>query len=85
MVAGAESDPQTQAMIKEVYRRFLPNKVVALHPPEGQMAEKIRALTPFIENQLPVDGKPTAYVCKNYICDYPTTDLTELRKLLDKR
>lgn len=84
VIAGGENDSGTQSMIRETYSRFLPNKVIALHPPGGEKAKRIEALSPFIENQVSKDDKPTAYVCKNYVCDFPTTDVSKLRELLQK-
>ncbi len=84
VIAGDQTEPGTQAMIRTIYGRFLPNKVVALHPKEMEDAKKIEALSPFIERQIMINGKPTAYVCKNYVCDFPTTDVEKLRELLQK-
>jgi uncharacterized protein YyaL (SSP411 family) len=30
----------------------------------------------------PIDGKPTAYVCRNFVCDLPVTDPDALREKL---
>ena len=46
-------------------------------------AEAISKLIPFVKAQQPVDGKPTAYVCENYSCKAPVTDLAAFVKLLD--
>ena len=85
VIAGEKTDAKTQAMVQEVYSRFLPNKVVGFHPLGGKDAKKIEALSPFMENQKALDGKPTAYVCKNYICDFPTTEISKLKELLEKK
>jgi uncharacterized protein len=82
VIAGNENDPTVQAMIRETYSRFMPNKVVILHPPEGTFSEMIEKLSPFLKNQNVINGKPTAYVCKNYVCNLPTTDLAKLKELL---
>ena len=71
-------------MTREIYSQFLPNKVVAFHPLKGEEARKIEALSPFKKNQLSMDSKTTAYVCKNYVCDFPTTDISKFKKLLEK-
>jgi hypothetical protein len=84
VIAGEEEDAKTTEMIQEVYGRFLPNKVVGLHFTTGKNAKRIEALSPFMENQKSMDGKTTAYVCKNYVCDFPTTDSAKLRQLLEK-
>src|SRR3989338_6255426 len=68
VIAGGEEDSGVQEMIRAVYSRFLPSKVVAFHPKEESTAQKIEASSPFIKDQIALSGKPTAYVCENYIC-----------------
>ncbi len=84
VLAGQPEAFGMTAMIRAVYRRFLPNKVVALHPP-GKAGEEIETLAPFLKGQATLEGNPTAYVCRNYACSLPTTDLDQLEKLLDGR
>ena len=64
----------------EVFRRFLPNLVAA-----GMVAgdREAAAGVPLLEGRAAVDGKPTAYVCRNYVCELPVTDRTALAKQLD--
>ncbi len=81
VIAGPAADPATQEMIRAVYSAFLPNKVVALHPP-GRAGQAIEALVPFLKEQVALEGKGTVYVCQNYTCDLPTSDLQKLRDLL---
>jgi len=38
---------------------------------------------PLLEARAAVDGKPTAYVCRNYACELPVTDRAALAKQLD--
>ena len=83
VIAGEKEDTEAKEMIREIYSLFLPNKVVGLHP-SGEDGKRIRALSPFMENQKSIDGKSTAYVCKNYVCDFPTTDIAKLKQLLEK-
>ncbi|MBI4358002.1 MAG: thioredoxin domain-containing protein [Candidatus Omnitrophica bacterium] len=85
VIAGDEGASGVQEMIRAVYSRFLPNKVVAFHPEEGETAQKIEALSPFITDQIALGGNPTAYVCENYICALPTTDIVKLNQLLTKQ
>ncbi|MBI2094046.1 MAG: thioredoxin domain-containing protein [Candidatus Omnitrophica bacterium] len=81
VIAATQSMPETQAMLRVVQERFLPRTVLAFRPKDGSPA--LEALLPFIQAQKPFQGKPTAYVCKNYVCNLPTTDLTKLAALLD--
>jgi uncharacterized protein YyaL (SSP411 family) len=84
VIAGNREAPGTKEMLRVLRARFMPDAVVALHEP-GAGGEEIRALVPFIKEQVQRDGKPTAYVCRNYACERPTTDPKRLEQLLDAR
>jgi uncharacterized protein len=84
VVAGKRDAPDTKALLAEVHRRFLPNKVLLLADGgDGQMylGEKLEA----IRAMSMVDGKPAAYVCENFTCKAPVTDPKVLRDLLAAR
>jgi len=82
VLAGSEGDPELAAMIRAVRIRFLPRTVVALHP-EGNGSKEIEALVPYLETQRAVDGKATAYVCRDYVCRLPVHGTCELVELLE--
>ena len=84
VIAGEESERETEAFLAAIYSRFIPNKVTALHPSEKERAASIEALAPFIKNQLSVNHRSTVYVCENYVCRFPTTELSELEKLIER-
>jgi len=68
-------------LLAEVHRHFLPNKVLLLADGAegqsylGETNEAIRAMST-------MSGKPAAYVCENFACKAPVTDVNELRSLL---
>jgi uncharacterized protein YyaL (SSP411 family) len=62
----------------EIWRDFLPNKVVVLAENAGENAEII----PLLQERSLIDGKPTAYVCENFACQRPVTTAEELREQL---
>ncbi|OGX05096.1 MAG: hypothetical protein A3G87_03450 [Omnitrophica bacterium RIFCSPLOWO2_12_FULL_50_11] len=82
VIAGDGDSALTQEMIRTIYSMFLPSKVVVFHPLDAADAESIRKLSPFVQEQVALGGKPTAYVCRNYMCEFPTSDISKLRKLL---
>ena len=69
-------------MLKALRSRFLPGKVVLLRP-AGDSPEICR-LAPFTSTQSSIDGRATAYVCRNYNCKLPTTDAVEMLSLLEE-
>ena len=80
-IIGAIDDETTQAMLKAVNTGFRPYKVVALYDPaSGQ--ERAAEIIPLLANRSLVDGKTTAYVCKDFVCRQPVTTAEELAALL---
>ena len=74
-IAGAPDDPATLALIEAVWKDPSPNRVIALVKPG------IEKLLPPAAGKDPVDGRPAAYVCKNFTCKAPVTTPEELRAL----
>jgi uncharacterized protein YyaL (SSP411 family) len=70
---GQPDAEDTRALLRVVFDRFLPNRVVALAPP-GAVPPSI----PLLEGRDARDGKATAYVCQNYTCQAPVTSPDEL-------
>jgi len=82
VIAGNAQAEDTKAMVKALRTRFLPNKVVLLNPDERESPE-IAKLAEFTRNQSSIEGKATAYVCLNYNCKLPTTDIGKMLELLN--
>src|ERR1700720_1981293 len=81
VIAGKPDAPETKALLAEVHRHFLPNKILLLADgADGQkyLGEKNEAL----RSMSILNGKPAAYVCENFTCKTPVTDPDDLRKLL---
>jgi len=81
VISGDPADPEVQAMLREVNRRFLPDTVVILRP-LGDAKELVKVIA-YVGPQTAKDGKATAYVCENYACKAPVTGLDALKALLD--
>ena len=84
VIAGNTQAEDTKAMVRALRTRFLPNKVVLLNPGERESRE-IAKLAEFTKNQSSIDGRATAYVCMNYNCKLPTTDIDKMLELLNMR
>src|SRR3989338_3057549 len=59
VLAGQKDDPQTQEMLKSLYSRFIPNKVVIFRPASDEEARAIVDIIPFVKGQQSLDGKTT--------------------------
>ncbi len=74
VVVGEPGDPGTDAMLEALQGTFLPNAVVLLKRP-GPAGDAIVELAPFLQDHHQVDGRATAYVCRDHFCRNPTTDV----------
>ena len=82
VIAGNSRAEDTNSMLKALRTRFIPNKVVLLNPSEQESPE-IHQLAEFTKKQLSLDGNATAYVCLEYKCKLPTTDIGKMLELLN--
>ncbi|MEC8841550.1 MAG: thioredoxin domain-containing protein [Candidatus Poribacteria bacterium] len=82
-IVGNPLNEQTQEILRNIHRRFVPNKVIALLNPNTEEKQEIEELIPLLAGKTSIDGKTTIYVCQNYACQLPTTDIDDLDKLLD--
>jgi len=80
VIAGRPEAEDTQAMLRALNTHFLPNVVVLLRA-EGP-SPPIVQVAPFTEAQRSIEGRATAYVCRDFACKAPTTDVRKMLELL---
>jgi uncharacterized protein YyaL (SSP411 family) len=81
VLVGDRSDAGTEALLRALHSRFVPNRVVMLvDSPEARRALAVRI--PAIEFMEKIDGRASAYVCRNYTCQLPVTDSEKLAELI---
>lgn len=81
VVVGDTASKTTQDMIRSVRNRFLPNTVLLVRP-LGTAGNELAALVPFVGPMVPIEGRPTAYVCEHYACKKPMRDVLQLQSAL---
>ena len=67
------------SLIATAFQGYRPNRLVVGAPAHSPAAEGL----PLLTGRHAVDGKPTAYVCRRYVCQLPVTDPTALAGQLD--
>ena len=78
-IIGDLNSPDTQALRRAAFDRYLPNKVV-VHAADKLVETSIALL----RNKGRIEGKATAYVCENYRCQLPVTTAEALARELEK-
>jgi hypothetical protein len=73
VIAGDE----VSAMLKAVQQRFLPGRSLIV-----VRTDEDRARFPGLAGKAPIGGRAAAYVCENFACQLPVTNVDELVQLL---
>jgi uncharacterized protein YyaL (SSP411 family) len=76
VVVGDPAGQETERLLREVFDRYLPNRVV--------VCGRSGAL-PLLKARSEKDGRPAAFVCEYGSCSAPITDPEELRRLLERK
>ncbi|WP_331489727.1 thioredoxin domain-containing protein [Tepidibacter hydrothermalis] len=71
VIVGDRNNKDTQTMLENINSRFLPFTTVILNNGNPKLYEKV----PFVKNQGMIDDKTTAYLCENFSCNRPTSDI----------
>ena len=79
VLVGKNSDPETRALVQEIHKLYLPNRVLQLVDPN----QSLERISPLLQGKSQIDGKPTAYVCYDFTCSAPVTSWSELKPLLE--
>ncbi|HLF84674.1 MAG TPA: thioredoxin domain-containing protein [Blastocatellia bacterium] len=78
-IVGKLDSHEVRSFVEEIYSCYLPNKIVAAREPDAENPEsEIKLLV----GRTAVEGKATAYVCRNYTCLEPATTVEALASRL---
>ncbi len=75
-IIGDKADAKTKALLAALHGLYLPHKIVALCEPTEETT------LPLLANKPQIDNSATAYVCENYVCQAPTTDVDKFMEML---
>jgi uncharacterized protein YyaL (SSP411 family) len=75
VVAGDQKDPRMRQMLLEIRKRFLPDKVLAA------VDDSVPELSLLTQGKTGIGGNPTVFICRNFACRSP---ITQLQPLLDE-
>ena len=68
-IIGYYESEDTNALLEEVYRHYLPNRILIC----GDPRENTISNMPLMSNRVMLNENATAYVCKNYTCEMPVS------------
>ncbi len=81
VLAGRHDHESTRAFLRKIRSRFAPNSATFLIESD-ETRERLAKLIPATAEMKQINGMTTAYVCENYTCQLPVTDIDKLAELL---
>ena len=79
VVAGEAQDERSVALRRAAARPYAPDLVMAPLTPGDALESR-----PLFAGKTPRNGAPTAFVCRGYACDAPTTDPAEVEQQVNR-
>ena len=83
VICGSLQSEDTRSMIECVNCSSLLSRLLVVH--DGSGHSPVTKWLPPVQNMSKIDGKATAYVCKNFVCSQPVNTVDNLRKLLQQK
>ena len=74
VIIGARDDPQRIKLIDSLQSEFLPDTVILV----GESAKDFKNIASFAAEYKQLEQKTTVYICENFTCQQPTTDVDEV-------
>jgi uncharacterized protein len=81
ILVGERGAEDTNSLVRALYSRFLPNRIVLLVD-SAETRKALAAGIPAVESMEKMGGRAAAYVCRNYTCQLPVSEASELAELL---
>jgi uncharacterized protein YyaL (SSP411 family) len=83
VIVGKPDAEDTKEMVKTLRKVFAPSKVVLFRRADEATAD-ITHLAEFTKDLSSLNDKTTAYVCRNFLCELPTTEAHRMLALLQE-
>jgi uncharacterized protein YyaL (SSP411 family) len=80
VIIGHPEARDTQKMLRALGRRFSPHTVTLFRPTVG--SAEIDSVADYLTDHESLDGKATAFVCTEFTCKTPTTDVGKMLDLI---
>ena len=77
MIVGPGADSLTEQMLTVARAGFHPHRLV-VHVNSSDPESPLFKIAPHFKEYPMVGGAPTAYVCQNFVCEAPTTNVDDL-------
>ena len=80
VVAGERGEPLVEKVLQKLRSGYFPSVAVILK--SGDNSDKLKQLAPFCAEMKRGENEPLVYVCRNFACNLPTSDMNKIFELL---
>ncbi|HLR67639.1 thioredoxin domain-containing protein [Virgibacillus alimentarius] len=78
VVLGAADAPERKQLLEMLHEKFLPNVTAIV----SDQADHFSGIAPFAAAYKQIDQKTTIYVCENFSCHQPTSDIEHAKHMI---
>ena len=83
VIVGSSNDDETIKAIKKIKSEYVPSKVIIFKDTDDEL-NKLSPLAKWTVTQETIDEKTTYYICQDFACKIPTTDLELALKFINE-
>ena len=83
VIVGSSKDDKTKKAIEKIKSEYVPSKVIIFKDTEDKL-NKLSPLAKWTVTQETIDEKTTFYICQDFACKIPTTDLDLALKFINE-
>ncbi len=83
VVVKPNAETSAAPILKALGQRFVPNRVLTVVS-QGQELDDLAKVVPLVEGKVAQNGKVTAYVCQERVCQRPTSNVKVFEKQLGR-
>ena len=83
VIVGSSKDDKTKKAIEKIKSEYVPSKVIIFKDTEDKL-NKLSPLAKWTVTQETIDDKTTFYICQDFACKIPTTDLDLALKFINE-
>ena len=83
VIVGSSKDDKTKKAIEKIKSEYVPSKVIIFKDTDDKL-NKLSPLAKWTVTQETIDEKTTFYICQDFACKIPTTDLDLALKFINE-
>ncbi|MBC8401840.1 MAG: thioredoxin domain-containing protein [Candidatus Marinimicrobia bacterium] len=73
IVIVSGQDDNTKHLLNAIHTAYIPGKIIIIKKPDWELI--LSEIAPWTKTQAALAGKTTVYVCRNFACNQPVTDI----------